>query len=192
MPGVPDFVISWGWWALFAFLMGVVFFRAQGTYWLGRLMRARATLLAAQPDRYPRMARLSTRLTGPRLDRARAFVEKWGFAGVSVSFLTIGFQTMVNAAAGYVRMPWLVYTAAMIPGCAAWAAWYGFLGLSLWEAWQRSPWLFLAALVAVVLIAWALTGLGRVMQNRIGADAARTESLRPTAPSDPRPATGRH
>jgi hypothetical protein len=35
MAGVPGFIAQLGWWAVFVFLVGVVFFRAQGTFWLG-------------------------------------------------------------------------------------------------------------------------------------------------------------
>lgn len=76
---------------------------------------------------------------------------------------------MVNAAAGFTRMRWDLYTAAMIPGCIAWAALYATLGLGLAEAWQRSPWLFLGIIAALVLAAWCLT---RLRQN--AGSAART------------------
>ena len=161
LAGVPQFIVDLGWWALFIFLFFVVLSRAQGTYWLGRLMRTRAHLVAAQPERYPHRSRMAAKLTGPRMARAQAFLDRWGFVGVPVSFLTIGFQTMVNAAAGYSRMRWPLYTAAMIPGCVIWAAWYGLIGVSLWQAWQRSPWLFAAAIAVVVVVAWALTRIAK-------------------------------
>jgi len=122
--GVPSFISDGPWLGVFLFLLGVVFFRAQGTYWLGRWVRGRADAATAlSPD--SRGARWTRRFSGPGMDKAGAFLDKWGFIGVPVSFLTIGFQTMVNASAGYSRMRWDLYTLAMIPGCIAWATIYG-------------------------------------------------------------------
>lgn len=106
-------------------------------------------------------SRLARRLEGPGWAKAQAFLERWGFVGVPVSFLTIGFQTLVNAAAGFTRMRWDLYTLAMIPGCLAWAAIYATLGVGLWEAWQRSPLLFLGVLTGLMLAAWILTTVRR-------------------------------
>ncbi len=149
MAGVPDFIADGPLWGLFIFLLIVVFLRAQATYWLGRAVRA--GLLSS---------RWRTRFDGPGMDRAHAYLERWGPIGIPVSFLTIGFQTLVNAAAGFAKMRWPLYTIAMIPGCLAWAAAYTLVGLSLWAGalrlGQESPWLLagvLALLAAVVAVA---------------------------------------
>ena len=149
MAGVPDFIADGPLWGLFIFLLIVVFLRAQATYWLGRGVRA--GLLSS---------RWHTRFEGPGMDRANAYLERWGPIGIPVSFLTVGFQTLVNAAAGFARMRWPLYTVAMIPGCLAWAAVYTLVGLSLWAGavrlGQESPWLLagvLALLAAVVALA---------------------------------------
>ncbi len=160
MAGVPGFISDGPWLGLFFFLLAVVFFRAQGTYWLGRWVRGRAEL-ASQVPPDARGSRWVRRFSGPRMDKASAFLDKWGFIGVPVSFLTIGFQTMVNASAGYSRMRWDLYTAAMIPGCIAWAIIYAALGLTIYSAFVAAPWLSLAALVGLVALAFALTRLRR-------------------------------
>lgn len=167
MPGVPSLIQDLGWWAVFAFLLGVVFARAQGTYWLGRWARRGADAAAASTR--PRAAAMARRLSGPSAERARAFLDRWGFIGIPVSFLTIGFQSMVNATAGFVRMRWPVYTLAMIPGCLVWAAIYTTLGLSLFEAFMASPWLGAGTLVAIVVLVGAATRLRRSADS-----AART------------------
>ncbi len=95
------------------------------------------------------------------MDKAGDFLDRWGFVGVPVSFLTIGFQTMVNASAGYSRMRWDLYTLAMIPGCIAWATIYAALGLTVYKAFVTAPWISLIALVAIVAIAFVLTRLRR-------------------------------
>lgn len=173
MAGVPGFISDGPFVGLFLFLFGVVLLRAQGTYWAGRWARGRAERLAATrgeaADVDSRGSRIARRFSGPGMERAQSFLERWGFVGVPVSFLTIGFQTMVNASAGYTRMRWDLYTIAMIPGCIAWAAIYATLGLSVYEAFARAPWISLAVLVGVVAVAFGATRL-----RRTGDSGART------------------
>ena len=136
----------------FAALFGIVFLRAQGTYWIGRAVTA--GLLHT---------RVASWMTSPRMSRAVDALHRWGLPVVTVSFLTVGFQTVVNAAAGLIRMPWLRYTIAMLIGCAAWAASYATVGIAAFEASlalaARSPWalvavlaVLLGVLVAVVVV----------------------------------------
>lgn len=108
----------------FAVLLGIVFLRAQATYWAGRGVVTGAL-----------HTRLAGRLTSPRLTRAIDALNRWGLPVVTISFLTVGFQTVVNAAAGLTRMRWGRYTLAMLPGCAAWAAIYATVGLAAVTAW---------------------------------------------------------
>jgi membrane protein DedA with SNARE-associated domain len=160
--GVPGFVEHLGWWAVFVFLVGVVFARAQGTYWLGRWARRGTEATAASA--HPRAASMARKLSGPGADRARRYLERWGFLGIPASFLTVGFQTMVNASAGFIRMRWDLYTVAMIPGCLAWAAIYTLVTFSLVQAWTRSPVLLVVGVVTVaglIAAAFAITRLRR-------------------------------
>src|SRR5690554_5522311 len=159
MAGVPDVLEGLGWWAVALFLLCVVFTRAQATYWLGRWARRGADAAAAST--HPRAAALAHKLSGPRADSARRFLDKWGPIGLPLSFLTIGFQTMVNVTAGYVRMRWDIYTIAMIPGCMAWAAIYSTLGFSIFEAFAASPWLGAAVVIAIIGLVWGATRLRR-------------------------------
>ncbi|WP_062201898.1 DedA family protein [Demequina salsinemoris] len=173
MAGVPSFVSDGPWLGLFLFLFCVVLLRAQATYWAGRWVR-RGAEVAAHDEVHGRRARFASHLSGPSWERAQRFLDRWGFVGVPLSFLTIGFQTMVNAAAGYTRMRWDLYTAAMIPGCVAWAVVYSFLGLSLMSAFARSPLLGVGVVVGVVAVAWGLTSLRKAMQRRSAGSDART------------------
>jgi len=166
MAGVPSSLADGPWWWLFCFLLAVVFLRAQATYWLGRWLR---NGLSPRPDAdeapvagpSERRARWAARFSGPAWERAQRFLDRWGFVGVPLSFLTVGFQTMVNAAAGFGRMRWDLYTLAMIPGCAAWAAIYSVAGFSLVAAWNASPIAVIAVLAGVVVVAGALSLLRR-------------------------------
>ncbi|MFV0633308.1 DedA family protein [Demequina sp.] len=155
MPGIPSGIMDGPWWGVYVFLFCVVFLRAQGTYWLARWARKGADAVADHAEEvHSRRARLARRFSGPGMERARVFIERWGFLAISLSFLTIGFQTMVNATAGYIRMRVDLYTLAMVPGCLAWAAIYTGIALSLWEVWMRAPWAL--AGVALALIAAAV------------------------------------
>lgn len=121
----------------------IVLARAQATYWAGRGAMTGALRTT-----------VGRRLTGPRMTRAIAALHRWGLPLVTVSFITIGFQTVINAAAGVTRMHWGRYTAAMLPGCAAWALIYATVGLAAFTAWLRldgaGHWVALAALAGVI------------------------------------------
>lgn len=125
----------------FAVLFGIVLLRAQATYWLGRGVTTGALHTA-----------LAAKLTSPKATRVLAALNRWGPPLVTVSFLTVGLQTVVNAAAGLIRMPWIRYTVAMLIGCFAWAAIYTTVGIAAFEGMialaAHSPWA-LAGLLAV-------------------------------------------
>jgi membrane protein DedA with SNARE-associated domain len=158
--GVPDAVSSWGWWAVYAFLFGVVFLRAQATYWVGR-----GVVSGALHTRWRR------RFEGPMMQRAHAYLERFGPFGVPVSFLTVGFQTAVNAAAGIGRMRYGVYTLVMIPGCLAWAALYTALGAAAVRLCEAFAWWSAAALLLAVAVG-VVVALTR--RRRSGDSSART------------------
>ncbi len=130
----------------------IVFLRAQATYWIGRGVIAGAL-----------RTKLADKLTGPRTMRAIELLNKWGPPVVTVSFLTVGFQTVANAAAGLIRMPWVRYTIAMVIGCVMWALIYATIGFAAVDAAvalaAHSPWLLVAviALLVAVVVAVAVT-----------------------------------
>ena len=124
-----------------AALWVIVMLRANGTYWLGRGIAAGA--------RRTRAARL---LESKHYERGASWLNRWGAPAVSLSFFTIGVQTMVNLAAGVTRMPLRRYLPAVAVGCVAWAFIYGTVGFMGWvglqELWIRSP----VAVVAICLL----------------------------------------
>jgi membrane protein DedA with SNARE-associated domain len=133
----------------FAVLFGIVLLRAQATYWLGRGVTAGVL-----------HTRWADRITGPRTTKAIASLNRYGPPLVTVSFLTIGFQTVVNAAAGLIRMPWVRYTIAMLIGCVAWALIYATVGFAAVEAGialaTHSPWMLVAVVLLVVAVVVAI------------------------------------
>jgi membrane protein DedA with SNARE-associated domain len=136
--------------AVVAGLFVIVLLRAQATYWLGRG-------LTAGTIRSGFAARLGRRLSGARLERAIGYVNRWGPIAVTLCFLTVGVQTVVNLAAGLTRMPFGRYTLAMIPGCVAWAFIYATVGLTAFYAGVAaaagSPWAIAGLVAAVVVLA---------------------------------------
>ena len=109
------------WFVIVGGLFVIVMLRANGTYWIGRLMEHGA--------HRTRLARL---LDSPGYARALELVHRWGAPVVSASFLTIGVQTLVNLAAGATRMPLTRYLPAVALGGVAWALIYGTVGVKVW------------------------------------------------------------
>lgn len=179
---------------LIVFLFFVVLFRAQGTYWLGRLAAAgslAAGTLLRPPEERGRGGRLLARLAGwfngPTPRRGAALLERWGLIIIPLCFLTVGIQTAVNAGSGVVRLRWRTYTLAMIPGCVAWALMYGLGMLAVWQtalaAATGSPW----AWAAIAGVAALFVGL-RWWRHRPGAPVVQAEGAEP--PSLPPRAAG--
>lgn len=138
----------WVWIALFA----IVFLRAGGTYLIGSAARAGMARIKA-------VQRIMASTVYQRAERA---LDRWGPPAVAVSFLTIGFQTAINLAAGVVRMRWYRYLPALILGGATWATIYTTIGsvsvAALGIAYSRWPITTVAVVIAlvVVLIAWII------------------------------------
>lgn len=145
-------------------LFVIVMLRANGTYWLGRLLAASA-----------HRTRAGRLMDSPGYARAVAQINRWGAPVVTVSFLTVGIQTLVNMAAGGTRMPLTRYLPAVTVGCVIWAFLYGTLGLVGFEAalllWRASP----------ILAVGALVGLAAGLAGWIWLRARAGRSAVPTA-----------
>ncbi len=129
-------------------LFVIVMARANATYWLGRVA-------AAGTER----TRLRRMLHAPGYQRAVRWIDRWGAPAVSVSFLTVGFQTLMNLAAGVMRMRMRHYLPAVVVGSVIWAFIYatiGFVGVTAVAAmYERSPVLGISlAVFATALLAW--------------------------------------
>lgn len=89
----------------------------------------------------------------PRFARMQQVVARWGAPVVAVSFLTVGIQTLVNLAAGVMRMPLRRYLPALIVGSILWAFLYATVGFATFAGWRRvyelSP---TAAILTLVLL----------------------------------------
>jgi membrane protein DedA with SNARE-associated domain len=153
---VPSFLEGLPFWWLVLALFAVVLCRAQATYWL-----ARGAVAGASRSRWGRW------LDSAAVRRGSALLDRWGLPVVTLSFLTVGLQTIMNAAAGIARVPWWRYTLAMLPGCVAWAFIYATVGIALFWAvlatFAGSPW---GVVVLVALVVAAGVGTWSVRRRR--------------------------
>lgn len=170
--------------AVYVFLLCVVFFRAQATYWLGRW----SAKLAIERIR-PKSAfglRMQSWLDSSAADTGIRAIHKWGLIVLPFSFLTIGFQSAVNLGAGLLRIDWRKYTFAMFFGCLMWALIYSTIGFAVWgaaiAAAAGSPW-GVAAIVAltgvIVATVWISRRRKRLDVEPLPADLAAQEEQIP-------------
>jgi membrane protein DedA with SNARE-associated domain len=164
---MPEFGFLQGqpFWIVYCALFGIVLCRAQATYWIGRGLGAGVT-----------RSRMGERL-GPRLDRARRSIDRYGAPVVTLCFCTVGVQTAVNLAAGAMRMRFPRYLAAMVVGCLIWAGLWGVVISGVvgtwWSLFLGSPWL---AVGVVPLAAAAVAALVVRSRRRDRATTAHEDS----------------
>lgn len=147
--------------AIFAFFFAVVFLRTLATYTIARVV-ATQTLERRRP-RSTLLLRVQAWSLTPSAQRGTALVNRWGVLAVPASFCAFGTKTVVNAAAGLTRMPFLSrYLPALVVGCLVHATIYATVGWAAWTAALAgatgSPW-GLLAVGALVLLA-VVAGLG--------------------------------
>lgn len=118
--------------AAFAFLFAVGMLRGQATYGIARLVTEQA--LRHTRARSGWTAAVHRWLDGEAVGRGRSAVERWGMVAVALCYLTVGFQTLVLAGAGAIRMRWVRFTVAQVPGALAWATIYATVGFAVWVA----------------------------------------------------------
>ncbi|MGB3184417.1 MAG: hypothetical protein WBG36_08820 [Ornithinimicrobium sp.] len=166
---MPEGWLGQGFWLTFVALFVVALLRGQLTYWIARLV-VEGTLARTHPHQGWRF-RVHNWLQGEGLARGRRSIQRWGLIVVPLSYLTVGFQTLALAAAGVMRLRWSWFTAAQIPGAAAWALIYSTIGFAVWQAGVAatagSP-LALAGLGAIAVV-YAAT----LVSRRIKASRAR-------------------
>lgn len=153
-------------WQAFLALFAIVMLRSNATYWVGRgatagWRRRRSAAASETEGRAERQA------------RAEALLRRLGPVAVTLSYLTIGFQTAVHLTAGVLRMPLAFYLPASVVGSVAWAALYATIGLAVVQAWiaaEAGSWYGLGAIVALILVGVATWLLTRRRAQRHPAD----------------------
>ncbi|MBD7918159.1 hypothetical protein H9657_07685 [Cellulomonas sp. Sa3CUA2] len=153
-----------------ACLFTIVMARSHLTYWAGRGVQRGAQLEGGRrrgPRWWQRTVERTARLAStPSARRGVALVHRWGPLAVTLAYATVGIQTAVFAGAGLVRMPYLRFTVASIPGAALWSVIWGTVGAgAVWGAVMLaagSGWALAAiGLAAVLLVAVTVAGLRR-------------------------------
>lgn len=159
-------------------LFVIVMARANGTYWVGRAISRGAS-----------RTRLGALMTSPGYRRASGWIATWGAPVVSVSFLTVGVQTLVNLAAGASRMPLRRYLPAVTFGSLIWACIYATVGVLSWRAfiavYRRWPTaaVVAASLAAVALACYVVVQLRGGRRGR-SVDPAQDEVIEPSGQTD--------
>lgn len=154
---------GWPFEAVIAGLFVIVMARSHLFYWLGRGVLGGAARLAdrTSDDAAPAGARerVLRLMRTPAARRGLAMVHRFGPFGVTLAYLTVGVQTAVFVGSGLLRMPYLRFTLASLPGAVAWAFIWGTVGLgAVWAAVRlatASPWVLAAVLVVLAgLVTW--------------------------------------
>jgi membrane protein DedA with SNARE-associated domain len=160
----------------FLFLTLIAMARGQATYWVARVVTEQTLRRTAPTEGW--RAGVHAWLRGEGVARGRASLQRWGLVMVPVCYLTVGFQTLVLAAAGMIRIPWLPFTLAQLPGAVAWGLIYSTIGFAVWGAALAAlagrP-LAVAAVTAVVVVVVTTLALRRRRENgrlRTPGDAA--------------------
>ncbi|WP_054953441.1 DedA family protein [Flaviflexus massiliensis] len=128
---MPESISSGPFIWLYLFLLVVVFTRAQATYWLGYYIASR--LMKNVPEEGWRRTFYDWSQKDA-VTNGIATLHRRGWIIIPLSFLTVGFQTIIQLSAGLTRMVPINYTAAMFPGCLVWALIYSTIGFSMWNA----------------------------------------------------------
>ena len=159
-----DFWRGWPYPAAVATLFAIAMLRAGATYAIGRAAQTGA--------RHTRIARLMAR---PGFTRVQGLVERWGAPVVTLSFLTVGIQTLVNLVAGLTRMPLRRYLPALAAGSVLWGFLYatvGFAGVAAWgQLYQRSP------PAAIVLLVVLVVGVAAYVVRQVWLRRSAEESV---------------
>ena len=145
-------------------LFVIVMARSHGTYWAGRgvVRGAQAVARAARArpaGGTPPIRRLEAWTdTAQRPARASTWCGAGAPIAVTLAYLTVGLQTAIFAAAGLVKMPYLRFAIASVPGALVWAVVWATIGFgAVWGAialFATSPWA-LAGAVLLVRRSWS-------------------------------------
>lgn len=149
----------WMWLALYF----IIFCRAGATFLLGRAVRSGVG----------RFASIQKLLNSTIYQRAEQSLDRWGPPAVALSFLTIGFQTAMNLAAGAMRMRWYHYLPALLVGGALWSSIYTGLGsvtiAAFGLAYDRWPVVTITVTVmfVIALVGWIIWRLTAVKHHSV-------------------------
>ncbi|MDO5048903.1 MAG: hypothetical protein Q4D87_03360 [Actinomycetaceae bacterium] len=172
MPGVPQWIADGPFIGIAMFLTVIVFLRSQATYWIAWL-GTYGFLAKSQNSDKAWVLKLRRWLEGASVRKGVDAVDKWGLIIIPLSFLTIGFQTVVHAGAGVLRLRWWLYTLVAIPGYIAWGTLYAAVFIGLFKTGQAAT---AGKTWAIVVSTVFVTMLGLFILHRRN-EAAKKRSL---------------
>ena len=141
-------------------LFVIVMARSHGTYWAGRGV-VRGAQAVDEKEGAPgwwhaSVRRLETWTDKQSAQRGLDLVRRWGPIAVTLAYLTVGLQTAIFAAAGLVKMPYLRFAIASVPGALVWALVWATIGFgAVWAAlslFATSPWVLAGAVLLVIAV----------------------------------------
>ena len=150
---MEDFLAGYPFWGVWLFLYLGATLRGQATYWLGRGAISGALRAHRGPTWWQRFR---TRLATVEAGAGHRVLQRVGLLAIPVAYLTVGLQSAIIFAAGLVRIRWLYFTLAQIPGAAAWATIYSTVGFAAWTAVIRAvagDWRVVLAVVVLIVVA---------------------------------------
>src|SRR5699024_1750945 len=115
---MSNFLSEGPFWAVFTALFFGAMARGQLLYWIGRIPTEQALKRTAPTTGW--QAKVHRWLSDGGADAGVRSIQRWGLPIVSLCYVTVGFQSLVQAAAGMLRTPLLWYILAQIPGALAW------------------------------------------------------------------------
>lgn len=124
-------------WVAVGVLSAMGFARGQMMYWLGRGVTEGALRTHRKSHQEASGRAGPVRRTMMWLDRGGAdpgirALHRWGLVMVPISYVTVGFQSMVQAGAGILRITWWKYMIAQVPGAIVWGFFYATGGFLVW------------------------------------------------------------
>lgn len=166
-------VDGWPFWAVYLLFFCGAMVRAHVTYAAGRGLRAGATRAAHPTAADTWLARLSRHIDRPGVQRAERLMSRYGAPLVTLSFLTVGIQTVLNAAAGALRMDLRRYTPAAVVGSLLWAGVYTTAGFAALDVVRGTlPWWWLLIALGLVTLVVLVT---RLVRGRVESQTATTD-----------------
>jgi len=165
---VPDFLSSLPFAVALTALSVGGWLRGQLMYWIGRIPTDQA-LRRTNPT--GRLGRVHAWLAGGGADAGIEAIRRWGLLVVPVCYLTVGFQSMVQAGAGVLRITWWKYALAQVPGAIAWGLIYATIGFAVWEAALAAAAGSPLGIAVIVVVIAAVAGVVLVRRRRSRAVA---------------------
>lgn len=169
---LPEMFDGWPFVGVFAFMFTLGMLRGQATYWLARTITQKTLLRSEASDGW--RGRAASWLSGKDVNRGAETIRRIGLVAIPLAYLTIGFQTLVLAGAGVLRIRPIAFTLVQIPGALAWATIYSTIGWAVWgaavSAFAGSP-MGLLGVVLIALVGFITWTVHRRWRNRSTADS---------------------